>query len=193
MKNLFQSIFTLSILTFTVSFFACKENSVSDPQASGDCGASQQFSYAPYINDYTNTFIGTNNVRTFQFSGVTSAGITNVCTKSKPTFYWEADFKADTTRELTFRGVSRWSVFGTNTPGSITTSGNLMSWRANETVGLQQAFGDGPGNFHDVRIDISFQSLGTLAADKDYLISRFSGSTSYYLKMRLDYEQYVAP
>jgi hypothetical protein len=189
-KNILRGILVIFVLAVTLAS-SCKKDDIVTPPTTGDCGTHRQFLQMPLPNIPSNTFMGSNNVRTIQFSVVGTGGITNVCSRSKPNFNWKAEFKTDSSRELTLRGVARWSAFGADVPGSITTAGNVMTWSANYTVGLEQAFGQGPANFHDARIDISFQSLGSEQADKDYLLSRFSGG-NYYMEVKLDYEEYVS-
>ncbi len=188
--NKINFILFFTLLFIVIVFSSCgDDNNPTNSQATGDCGAHHTITKELPVDSFSNQFLGTGDIRTFQYS---IGGIDNICTHGKPRLFWEAFYSNDNTRRLTIRGVARWHIFGADVPGTYDSSlSSLISWTGTYEVGLQQAFGEGPGNLSDVRVDVSFPTLGSPGADLDYMRQRFNFPNAKFT-YNIEYEEYVA-
>ncbi len=191
-----KNSFAIYLIIFSAAIFlssGCGDDTVTNNTVTDNgCGSNHALHYGTFTaNQYTNTLLESGNTRVFQFSAIPFTTISNICTKNEPpasgNFAW---FASDTSHPFTVELVVNVSpVFSPYiTLGTITHSGNAYTWSGNINAGLVQAYGDGPGEIIDLRIDVSFRSLGSLFADS-LLLSNRSAACS----MDLHYDEYRAP
>lgn len=177
-------VFSAAALSMILLSSCGGDDKVTNNTQNSDCGSHHTLSYGP-LSAYTNTYLE-DTIRVFQFSAIPFSSISNICTHGKPL--------AKGTSSWTFGGPTISAALVVNigaglqpyrTPGTYALNGIFMEWDGTINVGLQQAFGNGPGEIYDLRIDISFRTQGTLALDEQYLTN-----SGVRCSMTLDYDEY---
>lgn len=172
----------------------CGSDTVTPP-TNNDCGPhhSQRYPASGEINmgDYTNTFIEGSNTRVFQYSAIPFTTIDGLCTKSKPSATGNASYsQGDTGRPLSVylkvlvsAGLQPYSDAGEyHFPGATS-----ITWDGLISVGLQQAYGEGPGSILDLRVEAKFRTTGNFTTDSLILALR-----AFTCNMNLAYDEYRA-
>lgn len=193
MKSLIFYILFLSIPFSIIYFYSCGSDIVTSTTQNSNCGPHHNVRYPGAgefdSSDYTFTTVDANNKRVFQFSAIPFTTITNVCTKSKPKLDGLAGWVGDTSRG--FRVLVHADIGGISSGytdlGGYLQSGLDWSWLGSTTIGLIQAYGNGPGEITDMRVDVKFLTFGSLAQDQNYL-----EQIRFECHMTLDYDEYRA-
>lgn len=193
-KSFFQSIITIFVLVFSVPFFSCDkvDDTVSTEPPTPACGPAQIFYLEKQPYEYTGVEKLIGPRRRFQFN-VGSLG--NVCLHNNQVVTWTVDYVPDPSREFTIRGRARWrdDDYGNYVSGTITPTSSGVHWKADALIdNFPEAFGEGPGSFNELRVDISFLSLGSELEDYNYFLSRFLGS-EHVITVEVKYNKYEAP